>query len=169
MSMLPFWPRSSPIAKLYATRTRDMIKVEGPAMAQRRPAQLASWLFEAGVTSTTFSPDGSLIAFGAREVYVVDVFSGRMMLDALEGHTDWVTSVAFSPDGARIVSGSQDKTIRLWDAWGGKMVLVPLQGHRRAVRSVAFSPNGTRIVSGSDDNTIRLWDARSGKMVLDPL
>ena len=31
-------------------------------------------------------------------------------------HSGWVTSVAFSPDGATIVSGSDDQTIKVWDA-----------------------------------------------------
>ena len=34
----------------------------------------------------------------------------------MEGHTDLVRSVAFSPDGQHIVSGSDDQTLRLWDA-----------------------------------------------------
>ncbi|KAJ7483373.1 hypothetical protein FB451DRAFT_1129293 [Mycena latifolia] len=33
----------------------------------------------------------------------------------IQGHTGWVCSVAFSPNGARIVSGSEDKTIHVWD------------------------------------------------------
>ena len=31
-------------------------------------------------------------------------------------HSDWVFSVAFSPDGKTIVSGSKDKTLKVWDA-----------------------------------------------------
>ena len=77
--------------------------------------------------------------------------TGKLVSDPLEGHTDWVTSVAFSPDGKDIVSGSWDKTIRMWDAQTGNLVSDPFEGHTDEVTSVAFSPDRKYIVSGSCD------------------
>jgi WD40 repeat protein len=82
----------------------------------------------------------------------------------LEGHVGMVYSVGFSSDGSRIVSGSGDKTVRIWDAVSGA-ALHTLQGHTDWVRSVAFSSDGSRIVSGSDDRTVRIWDAVSGAVL----
>jgi len=84
------------------------------------------------------------------------------------GHTDNVISVGFSPDGAHIVSGSHDRTIRIWDVRTGDEVTKPLVGHTDAVISVDFSPDGAHIVSGSRDQTIRIWDARTGEEVMKP-
>ena len=55
--------------------------------------------------------------------------------------------MAFSPDGRRIVSGSGDKTMKVWDAATGQETLT-LRDTPNSV-SVAFSPDGRRIVSGS--------------------
>jgi uncharacterized caspase-like protein/energy-coupling factor transporter ATP-binding protein EcfA2 len=77
--------------------------------------------------------------------------------NTLIGHEASVWSVAFSSDGTRIVSGSEDRTIRLWDL-AGNPIGQPFAGHEASVESVAFSSDGTRIVSGSEDRTIRLWD-----------
>ncbi|MFN7899359.1 MAG: WD40 repeat domain-containing protein [Synechococcaceae cyanobacterium] len=49
--------------------------------------------------------------------------SPRSWIAALQGHTNSVNSVAFSPDGSRLVSGSDDNTLRLWNAATGKPIL----------------------------------------------
>jgi WD40 repeat protein/tRNA A-37 threonylcarbamoyl transferase component Bud32 len=84
-------------------------------------------------------------------------------------HSDEVWCVAFSPDGSHIVSGSNDYTLRLWDARSGESIGGPLRGHSARVACVAFSPDGARIVSGSGDGTLRLWDALTGEPIADPL
>ncbi|CAE7229955.1 unnamed protein product [Rhizoctonia solani] len=76
---------------------------------------------------------------------------------AHEGHTDDVNSIAFSPDSKSVISGSSDKTVRIWDANSSSPIGEPLQGHSSSVFSVSYSPLGNLIASGSYDNTIRLW------------
>ena len=68
----------------------------------------------------------------------------------------WLDSVAFSPNGKQIVSGSRDRTIRVWNVATGEQSGEALRGHDDWVRSVAFSPDGKQIVSGSGDRTIRV-------------
>jgi WD40 repeat protein len=80
------------------------------------------------------------------------------------GHTHEINSVAFSPDGARLLSGSADKTIKLWNATTGSLVRT-LEGHSDMVTSVAFSPDGAHVISGGLDKTVRLWDTATGSLV----
>ena len=80
-------------------------------------------------------------------------------LQILHGHTDIVTNVTFSPDGHCALSGSNDKTIRLWDIATGQCLRTFHGGHGAA----AYSPDGCFIISGSDGNTFRLWNVATGK------
>jgi len=79
----------------------------------------------------------------------------------LSGHTEYVNSLVFSSDGASLVSGSGDKTIKLWDVQTGGVVKT-FQGHTRYVYA-SISADNTTIASGSIDKTIRLWDIQTGE------
>ncbi|GAB4375931.1 MAG: hypothetical protein Kow00121_22260 [Elainellaceae cyanobacterium] len=71
-------------------------------------------------------------------------------------HPD-VTSIALSLDSRYAVSGSGDKTVRLWEMSTGRCLCI-FRGHKAQVSSVAFSPNGNYILSGSWDKTIKLCE-----------
>jgi len=67
------------------------------------------------------------------------------------------TTPTFSPDGKTILSGSNDKTLRLWNKDNEKELQI-LKGHKHAVNSVVFSPDGTLAAAGVRDRTIRIWN-----------
>jgi WD40 repeat protein len=82
----------------------------------------------------------------------------------LTGHTSPVWGMAWSPDGSRFASGSDDGTIRVWDAATGAEQTA-LAGHAGEVYSVAWSPDGSLLASGSADTTVRVWDVATGAVV----
>ncbi len=74
-------------------------------------------------------------------ILIVSLFAQQA--PTFKGHTETVSRVAFSKDGKRIVSGSLDRTAKVWDATSGQEI-VTFKGHSNAVTDVAFSPNGNR-------------------------
>jgi WD40 repeat protein len=71
-----------------------------------------------------------------------------------------VFSVCWSPDGASLASGSEDKTVKIWNTKTGKCDST-LNGHSSFVMSVAWNKDGTKLASGSYDNTVRIWSVGS--------
>lgn len=80
------------------------------------------------------------------------------------GHTGNIYSIAYSPDGKYALSGSLDKTLKLWDISTGKEIRTFL-GHTGSVNSVAFSPDGKYAVSAGEDNTLKVWDVSTSKEI----
>jgi WD40 repeat protein len=74
----------------------------------------------------------------------------------LSGHNRPVKAVAMSANGKRVASGSDDYTVKIWDAETGEE-LRTLSGHSDWVRAVAVSADGRKVVSGSADNTVKIW------------
>ncbi len=87
---------------------------------------------------------------------------GNSHLLTLQHHMGMVISVAVSPYGRRLATGSENSTVKLWDAATGQE-LMTLNGHEDRVNSVAFSPDGKKLATGSVDRTVKLWDTANGE------
>ncbi len=104
----------------------------------------------------------------------------EQLVRTMEGHADGVNAVAVSSDGRFVYSGSQDKTVKQWEASSGAVrgsvccccccwcvtwlaqLIWTMKGHSNPVNAVAVSPDGRFVYSGSQDETVKQWEASSG-------
>jgi WD40 repeat protein len=124
------------------------------------------------VTSIAFASDSSCFISGSFDRTVrLWKTSDKTQIRVFKGHTGAVLSVA-CPSPLQLesdlldslpffVSGSEDKTIRLWDPTGHKEPVL-FEGHDCPVLSVAIL-DVSQIASGSADHTVRLWSIASGQ------
>ncbi len=128
------------------------------AFQENRDIAIVSWLRAAIVQSTdTRRSEVSLLT--------KDDYSNLL---STYRHGGSVTAIAFSPDGKTILTGSWDKTVRLWRTDTGTPIGSPLR-HDNSVLAVAFSPDGQTVLTGSADNTARLWRTDTGAPLGTPL
>ncbi|KAJ3149872.1 snoRNA-binding rRNA-processing protein [Geranomyces michiganensis] len=106
--------------------------------------------------------DGKLLVAGdATGLVQLFDLNSRAILRTMRGHDGPVRVARFSPDHKQILSGSDDKTVRVWDVATEKEVAV-FVGHEDYVRAGLVSEENPHLVlSGSYDHTVRLWDARA--------
>lgn len=139
------------------------------------------------VCTTSFSPDGCILASGSnRMLFLTDVCTGRRLFSYSIGisndisSTDtetttianittnsapdvYIRSLAFSLDGRFLASGAEDHLIRVWEIIRTDKQNVTLNhfctlsGHSQDVYAVEFLPSNL-LISGSGDSTLRIWD-----------
>ena len=87
-----------------------------------------------------------------------------------DGHQQEVYTLDFSLDGRLIVSGSGDKTVRIWDMIDGTSKVLTINdgdppNNDHGVTSVAISPNGRYVAAGSLDSVVRIWNVNTSQLV----
>lgn len=82
-------------------------------------------------------------------------------LMVLNGHSAGIWCVSITPDGQTAISGSLDRTLKVWDLVTG-MCRTTLAGHIANVLTVTITPDGQTVVTGSEDMTLKVWDLVTG-------
>ena len=120
-------------------------------------------IIETQVKCFALSRDGSLVAIGCVDgsIQVWNHLTNKRECQ-MSGHADWVGRVNFSYDGCHVVSGSDDKTVWIWDCHTGNELA--LCQHSNAVECVAFSRNGGRVAFGSVDGIVWIWHPSTGQI-----
>jgi WD40 repeat protein len=77
-------------------------------------------------------------------------------------HLDAVTAVCLSSDGSLALSGSADRTLKVWDVATGQC-LKSFAGHSAEITSACFSGDGQYILSCSADRTLKFWKVSTGR------
>jgi WD domain, G-beta repeat len=83
-------------------------------------------------------------------------------------HGHIVRSVSFHPGGQIVITGSEDRTARLWDVESGLLIGSALT-HADPVNSVGFSHDGRSFVTGCHDGMVKLWDTATQRQLREPL
>ncbi|EEB93899.1 hypothetical protein MPER_07384 [Moniliophthora perniciosa FA553] len=159
-------------AQIYDTKTG--IKTCGRSVLVDEGAGKAGDLY---IRSVCFSPDGKFLATGAEDKQIStnrahqiwDIQKKRIR-SIFDGHQQEIYSLDFSADGRLIVSGSGDKTARIWDMVDGTSKVLNINdpdsvNNDAGVTSVAISPNGLYVAAGSLDTVVQIWDVTTGQLV----
>jgi len=106
-------------------------------------------------------PMNFILANEDHNVYSFDMRKLDKALMVHKDHTSAVMDVAFSPTGREFVSGSYDRTLRIYNASSGRSREMYHTKRMQRIFSVEFSTDSRYVISGSDDTNIRLWKAQA--------
>lgn len=109
-------------------------------------------------TSLAIDPSGEVVCAGSLDSFDVHLWSVQtgQLLDSLSGHEGPISSLSFASDGSSLISGSWDKTVRIWSIFGRTQLSEPLQ-LQSDVLSVAFRPDGKQIAATTLDGEVSFW------------
>ncbi|MBD2202320.1 WD40 repeat domain-containing protein [Calothrix sp. FACHB-1219] len=117
--------------------------------------QLLLWK---GVSTISYTPSKDSPILEAVKV-------SHRLQTTLKGHALKVTSVAITTDNNHVITGSEDNTIKIWNAKTGELKRT-LTGHTGVVNYLSVTPDGKYIVSG-DDKNVKIWNLLTGELIRD--
>jgi WD40 repeat protein len=132
-------------------------------METREPSSVFK-ICDKEVLALSFSPDEQTLAAGCSDGKI-QLWRNQKPPITLNGHSGPVRSLVFSSDG-KLASGSEDKTVRVWDGITGQQLWVT-DAHKDGILAVAFSSDAKKLASASKDKTVKLWDVSSAQKLVE--
>jgi len=164
----------TPDSKTLITGALDGIRLWD--LTKQRPLYTLN-RFDHQTYALAIHPEGSILASGHKfgTVKLWNLKTGRLLetipahtraLNPVSGRSNLSVSVlAYSPDGNTLVSGSYDRTIKVWDLQiTGQLAYPPLRGHTGRIEAITINPNGEILASASRDG-VRLWNLQTGELL----
>jgi WD40 repeat protein len=155
------WLRFAPDSKSLVSLEDRQIRLWSP-QAQGAPLVLAA---AAPITAVAITTTGSLVVAGLDNGQMeVWTFSGSAppIHKTHQAHRSKITRATTSLDDRYLLTGSEDRTARIWDLtkpdpWSSPRVL---SGHTQPVSLLAISRDGSRVITAGDHNVPRYWSKR---------
>ena len=159
-SALPLSPSSSWLQRCYSTEFSNEVKVVKGLPAEWGACSRTVSL-EHEPQALSYWNNNVVIGLISGDIVILNAVTGSQTA-IFSGHTNWVNSLTFSSDGALLLSGSADRTAKLWDIQTGGVVKT-FYDHDDYVCSVSISADYTIVASGTHSGAIHLWDIQTGK------
>lgn len=118
--------------------------------------------YSAKINGAQLSPSKGKFLLACDDSKVVEINVKGAVSSAFLGHSARVGCLDVSHDNRFIASGSDDKTIRIWD-YKSKQVRYVLEGHGWNITSVHFSKDDRFLISSCNNGEVKIWDLQTGK------
>jgi periodic tryptophan protein 2 len=111
-------------------------------------------------------PSGEVVAAGSIDSFDIHIWSVQtgQLLDRLTGHEGPVSSLAFAPNGGLLVSGSWDRTARIWSIFNRTQTSEPLQ-LQSDVLDIAFRPDSLQVAISTLDGQLSFWSVSEAQQI----
>ena len=109
-------------------------------------------------TSLAVDPSGDVICAGSSDSFEIHIWSLQtgQLLDQLAGHEGPVSTLSFTPNGGVLVSGSWDRTVRIWNIFGRTQTSEPLK-LQADVLDLAVRPDSKQLAIATLDGQLTFW------------
>ncbi|OLN81371.1 Periodic tryptophan protein 2-like protein [Colletotrichum chlorophyti] len=111
-------------------------------------------------------PSGEVVAAGSLDSFDIHIWSVQtgQLLDRLTGHEGPVSALAFTPNGDSLISGSWDRTARVWSIFNRTQTSEPLQ-LQADVLDIAVRPDSLQLAVSTLDGQLSFWSITDAEQV----